>query len=139
MRNKIKTIKYLYQYQEEAPQDHLYMFAGSFTTSFIRVIPFVIKIGEVCFYSSYVLHSQPIHRRHKNVLKTSYFWSQRRLRLVSNGSHDDIFLRRLEDVFQETYARPLPGDVLKTLPETSSRPLSGDVLKTSKISSRLFW
>ena len=83
MRNKIKTIKYLYQYQEEAPQDHLYMFAGSFTTSFIRVIPFVIKIGEVCFHSSYVLHSQPIQRRHKNVLKTSYFclkdvldWSQ---------------------------------------------------------------
>ena len=40
--------------------------------------------------------------RHKDVLKTTYFWSQRRLRLVSNGNRDDFFLRRLQDVFQET-------------------------------------
>ena len=37
-------------------------------------------------------------RRPKNVL----FWSQRHLRLVSNGIRDDLFLRRCEDVFQET-------------------------------------
>ena len=51
--------------------------------------------------------SQPTQRRRKNVLKTSYFWSQRRLRLVSNGSRDDLFLRRCQDVFQEMSLRRL--------------------------------
>ena len=57
--------------------------------------------------------TQPAQRRRKDVVETSYFWSQRRLRLVCNGSRD-VFSRRRQDVFQETSYRPLPGDVLKT-------------------------
>ena len=60
-------------------------------------------------------HPQSTKRPRKDVVKTCYFWSQRRLRLVSNGSCDDFFLRRREDVFQETSSSPLPGDVLKRL------------------------
>ena len=46
--------------------------------------------------------TQPAQKRRKDVLKTSYFWSQRRLTLVSNGSRDDLFSKRRQDVFQET-------------------------------------
>ena len=45
--------------------------------------------------------SQPTQRCRKDVVKTSYFRSQRRLRLVWNASRDDLFLRRRQDVFQE--------------------------------------
>ena len=45
-------------------------------------------------------------RRRKDVVKTSLFWSQRRLRLVRNGSRDDLLLRRGQDDLQETYSRP---------------------------------
>ena len=45
---------------------------------------------------------QSTQRCRKDVLETSYFWSQRRFRLDSNGSCDDLFLRRRQDVFQET-------------------------------------
>ena len=85
--------------------------------------------------------------QHKDVVKTSYFWCQRRLRLVWSGSHDGLFIRRCQDVFLATSWRRLPGDVLKTssrrhrqdlFQEMSSRPLPGDVLKTSKTSSRPF-
>ena len=78
--------------------------------------------------------------RHKDVLKTSYFWSQRRPRLVWNESRDDLFSRRRQDVFQETSARRFPGNVLKTsfrkcpqdvFQETPSRRLPGHVLKMS--------
>ena len=58
--------------------------------------------------------TQPTQRRRKDLLKKPYFWSQRCLRLVSNGSRDDLFLRRPKDVFQGTSLGPFPGDVLKT-------------------------
>ena len=57
----------------------------------------------------------------EDVLIRLQFWSQRRLRLVSNGSREDLFSRRCKDVFQKTFSRP-PEDVLKRLL---------DVLKTS--------
>ena len=85
--------------------------------------------------------------RHKYVVKTSYFWSQRCLRLIWNGSCNNLFLTCCQDAFQEMSKRHLPGDVLKTssrrnpqdvFQETSSRPFLGDILKTSKTSSRLF-
>ena len=46
-------------------------------------------------------YSQLAQRRLNDVVKTSSFWSQRRPRLVWNGSCDDLFLRRRQDVFQE--------------------------------------
>ena len=49
-----------------------------------------------------VIPSQPTQKRCKDVLKTSYFWPQRRLKLVWNGSRDDLFLTPFQDVFQET-------------------------------------
>ena len=65
--------------------------------------------------------------------------------MVWNGSHNDLFLRRCQDVFQETSSRSLPGDVLKTSLrrlKTFSRLFLGDILKTSlrrlKTFSRLF-
>ena len=47
-------------------------------------------------------NTQPTRWRRKDVVKTSSFWSQKRLRFVWNGSCDDLFLRRPQDVFQET-------------------------------------
>ena len=43
--------------------------------------------------------------RRKDVVETSFFWSQRCLRLVWNGSREN---------FLEMSSRRLPGDVLKT-------------------------
>ena len=45
--------------------------------------------------------SQPTQRHRKDVVRTSYFRSQRRLRLVWYGSRDNLFLRRRQDIFQE--------------------------------------
>ena len=73
--------------------------------------------------------TQPAQRRRKDIVKTSYFWSERRLRLVWNGRRDDLF----KDVVK-TSSRKRPQDVFQ---ETSSRPLPGDVLKMSKTSPRL--
>ena len=75
-------------------------------------LTFLYKGIESSIYKA--VYIQPTQRRRKDVVKTSQFWSQRGLRLVWNGSHDDLFLRRGQDVFQETSSRPLPGDVLKT-------------------------
>ena len=47
------------------------------------------------------------------------------LRLVWNGSRDDLSLRRPQDVFQKTSERRLPGNELKT----SSRRCPQDLLK----------
>ena len=145
-----------------------------FTTSsrqYLKVVPLEIKVLYMtkfkfsCWYfftchcskfwsknkektvPTFSIYTQPAQRRRKGVLKTSYFWSQRYLRLVSNGSCEDLFLKHRQDVFQETSLRRLPEDVLKTssrrrpkdvFQETSTRPLPGDVPKTSKTSSRLF-
>ena len=72
-------------------------------------------------------YSQPAQRRLNDVVKTSSFWSQRRPTLVWNGSRDDLFLRRRQDVFQEASSRRIPGDVLKM--SSTRRPK--DLLKTS--------
>ena len=37
--------------------------------------------------------TQLTQMRCKDVVKTSYFWSQSRLRLVRNGSRDNLFLK----------------------------------------------
>ena len=80
-------------------------------------------------------------RRRKDDVKTS-FWSQRSPKLVWNGSCDEAFLRRRQDVLQETSSRRLLQDVLKTssrtrpqdiFQETSSRRLPWDVLKMSSM------
>ena len=67
-----------------------------------------------------VLKENKIFKHHPANTKTSQRRPKRRLRLVSNGSRDDLYLRYREDAFQETSQRPLPGDVLKTS-KTSSR------------------
>ena len=42
----------------------------------------------------------------EDVLIRLQFWSQRRLRQVWNGSCDDFFSRRCQDVFRKTFSRP---------------------------------
>ena len=51
--------------------------------------------------------SQPTQRHRKNVVKTSCFWSERCLRLVWNGSRDDLFFKMsprllLEDILKNS-------------------------------------
>ena len=75
--------------------------------------------------------TQPTQRRRNDVVKTSSIWSQRRPRLIWNGSLDDSFFktssrrlsgdvlktsskRRPQDVFQETSLTVFPGDIFKT-------------------------
>ena len=76
--------------------------------------------------------TQATQRRRKDVVKTSSIWSQRRPRLIWNGSLDDSFFK--------TSSRRLPGDVLKTsskrrpqdvFQETSLTLFPGDIFKTS--------
>ena len=68
--------------------------------------------------------SQLTQRRRKDVVRTSYFWPQRRLRLV-------WMKWKSRRPFFKTSSRRLPGDILKTsckkrpkgvLQKTSSRP-----------------
>ena len=61
---------------------------------YLTLTGFLLKFCEVC--------TQSTQRRRKEVLKTSHFLSQRRLRLVSNESRDELLSRRRQDVFQET-------------------------------------
>ena len=83
-------------------------------------------------YVPSVYITQPTQRSRKYVLKTSYFWSKRRLRLFWKGSRDHLFFK--------TSSRRLPGNVAKmsswrrpqdVFQETSLKPFSGDVVKTS--------
>ena len=75
-------------------------FHPEYKSLFFSANPFKkFKFSEVL---KFPLRSQPTQRRRKDVVKTSYFWSQRRLRLVWNGNRDDLFLRCRQDVFQET-------------------------------------
>ena len=68
----------------------------------------------------------------EGVLICLQLWSQRRLRLVWNGSRDDLYPRHPKDVFQKTFSRPPEDvflqDVLKTSP---GKRLLENVLTTS--------
>ena len=77
-------------------------------------------IKEVSSETSLRSLTQPTQRCRKDAVKAPYFWSQRRLRLVWNGSRNDLFLWHRQDFFQETSSRPFPEDVLKTS-KTSSK------------------
>ena len=71
----------------------------------------------------------------EDVLICLQVWSQRRLRLVWNGSRDDLFSRRCKDVFQKAFSRP-PEDVLKRLWDvlkTSPRRCLDEVLKNGRL------
>ena len=71
-------------------RQHLQLKSRTFLGTFL---PIDLKVG--------IAYTQPTQKRGKDILKTSYFWSQRRLRLTSNGTRDDLFLRRPKDVLQE--------------------------------------
>ena len=90
--------------------------------------------SQLTFYISatFILAPQPTKRRRKDVLKTSHliFGLKDVLRLVSNGSRDDLFKGLVK-----TSSRRCPKEVLQ---ETSLKSLPRDVIKTSKTLSRPF-